>query len=114
MIIIGGLCLIVFALYEGYWAKLPIMPWRLFQRRSPAILLARGALHDFVWQTTQYFIPLYLQTVRGYTSLQSAIPILPFLLAQSLAGASSGPIMSKLSRYVNIQSPSLKNTESLF
>ena len=114
MIIIGGLCLIVFALYEGYWAKLPIMPWRLFQRRSPAILLAQGALHDFVWQTTQYFIPLYLQTVRGYTPLQSATLILPFLLAQSLAGASSGPIMSKLARYVNIQSPSLKNTESLF
>jgi MFS family permease len=99
MIIIGGLCLIIFALYEGYWAKLPIMPWRLFQRRSPAILLAQGALHDFVWQTTQYFIPLYLQTVRGYTPLQSATLILPFLLAQSLAGASSGPIMSKLARY---------------
>ncbi|KAH7357333.1 major facilitator superfamily domain-containing protein [Pyrenochaeta sp. MPI-SDFR-AT-0127] len=99
MIIIGGLCLIAFALYEGYCAKLPIMPWRLFQRRSPAILLAQGALHDFVWQTTQYFIPLYLQTVRGYTPLQSATLILPFLLAQSLAGASSGPIMSKLARY---------------
>jgi hypothetical protein len=101
MIIIGGLCLIAFVFYEGYLAKLPIMPWRLFQRRSPAILLAQGALHDFVWQTTQYFIPLYLQTVRGYTPMQSATLVLPFLLVQSLAGASSGPIMSKLARYVN-------------
>ncbi|KAF1839543.1 MFS general substrate transporter [Decorospora gaudefroyi] len=99
MIIIGGLCLIAFALYEGYLAKLPIMPWRLFQRRSPAILLAQGVLHDFVWQTTQYFVPLYLQTVRDYTPMRSATLILPFLLAQSLAGASSGPIMSKLARY---------------
>lgn len=101
MIITGGLCLIAFALYEGYWAKLPMMPWRLFQRRSPAILLVQGALHDFVWQTGQYFIPLYLQTVRGYTPLRSATLVLPFLLAQCIAGASSGPIMSKLARYVN-------------
>lgn len=98
MIIIGGLCFITFALYEGYWAKLPIMPWRLFQERSPAILLAQGALHDFVWQATQYFIPLYLQNVRGFTPLRSATLILPFLAAQSIAGASSGPIMSKSAR----------------
>ncbi|KAH8725398.1 major facilitator superfamily domain-containing protein [Phaeosphaeriaceae sp. PMI808] len=102
MIIIGGLCLIAFALYEGYWVKLPIMPWRLFQQRFTAILLAQGAFHDFVWQTTQYFVPLYLQTVRGYTPLQSATLILPFLLAQSLAGASSGPIMSRLARYGSV------------
>lgn len=98
MIILGGLLLIIFALYEGYWAKLPIMPLRLFKRRSVAILLAQGALHDFVWQATQYFIPLYLQTVRGYTPMRSATLILPFLLTQSLAGASSGPILFKLAR----------------
>lgn len=98
MITIGGILLIIFTLHEGYSAKHPIMPWRLFKRRSVAIVLVQGALHDFVWQATQYFIPLYLQTVRGYTPMRSATLILPFLLAQSLAGASSGPIMLKLAR----------------
>ncbi|EUC39871.1 hypothetical protein COCMIDRAFT_41700 [Bipolaris oryzae ATCC 44560] len=65
MIIIDVFCLIVFALYEGYWARLPIMPWQLFQRWFP-----------------------------------SATLILPFLLAQRLAGASSGSIMSKLARTI--------------
>jgi hypothetical protein len=55
-------------------------------------------LHDFVWQSTLYFMPLYFQTVRGYTALESATLILPFIVAQSLAGASSGPIMSRLAR----------------
>ncbi|KAH3911753.1 hypothetical protein HBI56_139690 [Parastagonospora nodorum] len=99
MITIGGICLIAFTLYEGYMAKLPIMPWRLFKRRSSAIILVQGLLHDFVWQATQYFIPLYLQTVRGYTPLQSATLILPFLLAQTIAGASTGPVMFKTARY---------------
>ncbi|KAH7311338.1 major facilitator superfamily domain-containing protein [Stachybotrys elegans] len=99
MIIIGGLCFIFFVFYEGYGASLPIMPWRLFRNRSRAILLTQGILHDFVWQSTLYFMPLYFQTVRGYTPLESATLILPFIAAQSIAGASSGPIMSRLARY---------------
>jgi hypothetical protein len=99
MIIVGGLCFIFFVVHQGYWSRLPIMPWRLYQDRSAAILLAQGIMHDFVWQTTQYFIPIYLQTVRNYSPLRSATLILPFLTAHSLAGALSGPIMSKLARY---------------
>jgi hypothetical protein len=109
MITIGGICLIAFTLYESYMAKLPIMPGRLFKRRSSAILL-QGLLHDFVWQATQYFIPLYLQTVRGYTPLQSAALILPFLLAQTIAGASTGPVMFKTARSVPSQPDDISPT----
>jgi hypothetical protein len=90
--------LITFVVIEAFVAKIPIIPLQLFQKRSPAILFLTGILHDFVWQTTQYFVPLYFQTVRGYTPLESATLILPFLLAQGLAGAASGPVMYKLAK----------------
>jgi len=98
MLVIGGIILLIFVFIEGNVAKIPIMPLRLFKQRSTAILFLQGALHDFVWQTTQYFLPLYFQNVRGYTPLQSATVILPYLLAQSIAGAISGPVMSKIAR----------------
>ncbi|KID83329.1 Major facilitator superfamily domain, general substrate transporter [Metarhizium guizhouense ARSEF 977] len=95
---IGIFLLLGFIAVEAFVAKFPIIPLRLFKQRSSSLLLLMGILHDFVWQSTQYFIPLYLQTVRGYTALQSATLILPFLVAQGLAGAASGPVVSKLAR----------------
>ncbi|CAJ2514202.1 Uu.00g023210.m01.CDS01 [Anthostomella pinea] len=101
-ITVGAVLLITFVAVEAYMARTPIIPLQLFRRRSPAILFITGILYDFVWQTTQYFVPLYFQTVRGYTPLQSATLILPFLLAQGLAGAASGPVMARLARYTNV------------
>ncbi|RYP02642.1 hypothetical protein DL764_005687 [Monosporascus ibericus] len=102
MLVVGGFFFVVFLLVEGFVAKIPIMPLRLFRKRSTAILLVQGVLHDFAWQGTQYFIPLYLQTVRGYSPMQSAVLTLPFLLAQSIAGVISGPIMTRLARYIPV------------
>ena len=70
----------------------------LFKQRSPAVLILTGFFHDFAWQSTQYFTPLYYQTVRGFSPLKSATLIVPFLLAQGIAGAASGPLMAKYAR----------------
>ena len=94
--------LIFFVLAEATLAKIPIMPLWLFKKRSLAIMLISGGLHDYVWQATQYFMPLYFQEVRGYSPLMSAILILPCAFATSFAGALSGPLMSRFARYANL------------
>ncbi|KAF5535758.1 major facilitator superfamily transporter [Fusarium mexicanum] len=99
---IGVIMLLVFLIIEAFFARIPIIPLRLFRHRSPAVLILTGFLHDFAWQSTQYFVPLYYQTVRGFTPLKSATLIVPFLLAQGLAGAASGPIMARYARYMSI------------
>ncbi|KAF5633402.1 major facilitator superfamily transporter [Fusarium sp. NRRL 52700] len=99
---IGVIILFVFIIIEAFFARIPIIPLRLFKQRSPAVLILTGFLHDFAWQSTQYFVPLYYQTVRGFTPLVSATLIVPFLLAQGLAGAASGPIMARYARYMPI------------
>jgi len=88
----------LFVFIEAFHAKIPIIPLRLFQNRSTAIILIQGALHDFVFQTFQYFLPLYFQDIRGYSPLESATLALPYLLIQTLTGALSGPVMSRLAR----------------
>lgn len=99
-LVVGALMLMGFILVEGFVATIPIMPLRLFRHRATAVLLLLGLAHDFVWQSTQYFVPLYFQIICGYTPLQTAILILPFLLSQGLSGAASGPVMAKSARQV--------------
>ncbi|GAW16536.1 hypothetical protein ANO14919_059660 [Xylariales sp. No.14919] len=101
-LIIGGILFFAFIAIEAYLATIPIMPLRLFTTRSRCLLLVIGFLSDSAWQVTQYFVPLYFQTLRGYTPLQSATLILPFVAAQGIAGATSGPVMSKLARYSQV------------
>lgn len=99
LLTLGGVFIILFVFNEGLLAKIPLMPLRLFRKRSLTIMLISGALHDYVWQATQYFMPLYFQKIRDYSPLESATLILPYVLAQSLAGAASGPLMCRFARY---------------
>ncbi|KAJ5729472.1 Major facilitator superfamily domain general substrate transporter [Penicillium malachiteum] len=100
LLTLGVISIASFILVEGFRARLPIMPLALFKERSLTIMLFTGALHDYVWQSTQYFVPLFFQEVRGYSPLESAILTLPYVLAQSLAGTISGPLMSRFARFV--------------
>ncbi|KAF4502756.1 DHA14-like major facilitator efflux transporter (MFS transporter) [Fusarium agapanthi] len=99
---IGVIMLLVFIINEAFFARIPIIPLRLFGQKTPAVLILTGSLHDFAWQSTKYFVPLYYQTVRGFTPLKSTTLIVPFLLAQGLAGAASGPIMARYARCMPI------------
>ncbi|RBR03240.1 uncharacterized protein FIESC28_11794 [Fusarium coffeatum] len=102
LLTIGIIMLLIFIIIEAYFARIPIIPLRLFKQRSPSVLILTGFFHDFAWQSTQYFIPLYYQTVRGFSPLKSATLIVPFLLAQGIAGAASGPLMARHARYMPI------------
>ncbi|KAJ6780875.1 hypothetical protein PWT90_01917 [Aphanocladium album] len=99
---VGISLLIAFLCIEAFFAKIPIIPLRIFRRRATAVLLFLGLAHDFVWQSTQYFVPLYFQTVCGHSVLETATLVLPFLLAQGISGAASGPVMAKFARYKTI------------
>lgn len=80
---------------------------RLFKQPSLTIMLISGTLHDYVWQATQYFMPLYFQEIRACSPLESITLILPYVLAQSLAGPASGPLMSRFARYCHTASSEL-------
>lgn len=98
MIILGGAAIILFGFIEKRFAKIPLVPSRLFSQKSTTILLLQGALYNWVWQVDLYFLPLYLQDARGYNPSKSAILVLPYPLVGSVAGVISGPLMSKFAK----------------
>ncbi|KAI2741843.1 hypothetical protein DTO013E5_5265 [Penicillium roqueforti] len=102
MLVVGGFFFILFAIIEKRFAKIPIIPLRLFGQVPTAVIYLQSALYNSVWQVDMYFLPIYFQDVRGYSPLQSAALILPLLLLQSVAGVISGPVMTKLARYAPV------------
>lgn len=102
MLCIGAISWLLFFIVQKRLAKIPIIPMHLFTQRSTLILLLQAPAYDFVWQVDLYFLPLYFQDVRGYTALQTATLLLPLLVTLSVAGAVSGPLMTKFARYVSV------------
>jgi hypothetical protein len=98
MLTLGGVFFILFAVVEKRFAKIPMIPLRLFNQSSTTIIYLQSGLYNSVWQVDLYFLPIYFQDVRGYSPLQNATLILPLLLLQSIAGVISGPLMTKLAR----------------
>jgi hypothetical protein len=101
MLCIGAVSWFLFFFIQKRLARIPIIPLRLFTQRSTLILFLQAPCYDFVWQVDLYFLPLYFQDVRGYTPLQTATLLLSLLVTLSVAGAVSGPLMTKFARYVN-------------
>ncbi|TAQ90467.1 hypothetical protein B7494_g1209 [Chlorociboria aeruginascens] len=73
MLIVGGLLAIAFVIHEWKFAKLPMMPIRLFQSDYSAnLIFIQATLHGLVYWANLFYVPLYLQNVRGYDPVVSA------------------------------------------
>jgi MFS family permease len=84
-IMAGGLVLLgVFVWIEGWFAKSPLMPLRIYRSRtlwaSNVIVLLLGAAVFGMW----FFVSLYLQQVLGFTPIQAGLAFLPMTLSIAL------------------------------
>jgi hypothetical protein len=118
MLTIGGVLIITFVLVEWKVARLPIMPSecgsfvfflmklkhvpivRLFQSDLSAnLVLVQGTLHGVVYWANLFYVPLYLQNVRGYSPVISGTIILPMVASHGVGSLVSGQIISKTGHY---------------
>lgn len=58
MLAIGFLALAIFVVIDMKVAKIPMIPPRIFGRRTTAIQLLQAALYKSVWQIDLYFLPI--------------------------------------------------------
>lgn len=58
MIVLGGIAIVLFGFIEKRFAKIPLIPSRLFGQKSTTILLLQCALYNWVWQVDLYSLPL--------------------------------------------------------
>lgn len=101
------LCLIIFGLVtiglffvnEAYFAKYPIMPARLFKRKSNIAALTTSFCHGFVFISGSYYLPLYFQTVIGANPLLSGVYLFPFVISLSLLSGLVGVVIKRTGRY---------------
>ncbi|KAF8456321.1 major facilitator superfamily domain-containing protein [Terfezia claveryi] len=99
-LILGLTIMAVFVIVEWKFAKLPIMPLRLFTNRTNIASYITAVFHGFVFIGGCYFLPLFFQAVRGYTVLMSGVSILPFVLVLSITAGVNGNIISKTGSYL--------------
>lgn len=99
MLCVGGACFVAFLLIEWRWATLPMMPLGMFRKPSVAAMLAQSMLLGMCYYSYIYFIPLYLQNVKGLSPLLSAVMLLPLVVTQSITSTLAGLFVSLKNKY---------------
>lgn len=100
LLVFGILTLGIFLFVERSVAKYPVMPLRLFNKRTSIISFGVCFTHGFVFISGSYWLPLYFQGVLGVSPLLSGVYLLPFALALSLSSALTGIWMKKTGQYL--------------
>ena len=100
LIIFGLVTLGLFFINEWKFAKYPVMPLRLFKRRSNVAALSVCFIHGFVFISGAYFLPLYFQAVLGATPILSGVYLFPFVLSLSVISVAGGIFIKKTGQYL--------------
>ncbi|KAI1311252.1 major facilitator superfamily domain-containing protein [Xylaria venustula] len=99
LLVLGVVCLIAFLFAEAKIAKLPILPLRLFRMWTPSIIMLQSFLIGIIYYGNIYYIPIYIQYVKGHSALVSGALVLAWTFPQSFWGVAAGFFVSKTNRY---------------
>ncbi|EAZ64011.1 suppressor of gal11 null [Scheffersomyces stipitis CBS 6054] len=102
MFVSGGLSFFVFIYIEWKLAELPMIPLRIFASPSLSLILGSNFLYGMAYYGFTYYLPYYLQIVRGLDSIHASIILLPLVLTQSIASIIGGTLISYFGHYKNI------------
>ncbi|KAJ0121092.1 hypothetical protein J7T55_008253 [Diaporthe amygdali] len=79
--------------------KEPSMPPRLFNNRTSVTCLALAYISNSLLEWIVYFLPIYFQSLKQATPLESGIDVLPFSVFYVPLAVLTGGLMSKFGRY---------------
>lgn len=99
LVVFGAITIALFAVYEGYIAKYPLIPGSLFSHRTSIAAFGLSFMHAFTFMGGSYWLPLYFQAVMGASSLLSGVYLLPFVLSLSVMSAVVGIVIKKTGNY---------------
>lgn len=102
MFVVGGLCIVAFAIYELKVPELPMIPLTAMKSATLSILLVSNFLFGAGYFGFFYVIPYYFQIVRGYSPMRSAVLLIPMLTVQSFMSTVAGTLMSITGHYIYI------------
>lgn len=100
LLVFGVILVVLFVINEWKFARFPMMPLTLFQKRSSVASLAVCFVHGFVFISGSYFIPLYFQAVLGANPILSGVYLFPFVLSLSIMSIIVGIFIKKTGQYL--------------
>ncbi|KAI5475994.1 hypothetical protein MNV49_000507 [Pseudohyphozyma bogoriensis] len=98
LFVVAGVAAIAFVIVQLRFAKLPLLPGRLFTNWNVALVLGQTFLVGMIFYGGIYFTPLYAENVRGYSAIVSAAILLPLVLTQTFTTTISGLVVKKTGR----------------
>ncbi|KKY14301.1 putative mfs [Phaeomoniella chlamydospora] len=102
LIVFGLLFALFFLFSEAKLARYPLMPLSIMRHRSNIASLLVDFCHGVSFIAAEYYLPLYMQSVRGASPIHSGLLVLPIGLTTSLTGIVCGIIMHQTGRYREI------------
>lgn len=102
MFCIGGVCTLVFLIVEWKIPELPMIPLYIFKNVSLSILLISTFLYGMVYFGFLYILSYYFQLVKGYSSMRSAVLLLPLVLIQAFMSTVAGNAISMMGHFLPI------------
>lgn len=98
LIVFGVAVAGIFIIFEWRHAKQPVIPLRVFQRRSNVAALLVCFFHGMVFISGIYYLPLYFQAVLGASPILSGVYILPYAVTFSVVAGLAGGFINHTGR----------------
>ncbi|KAK5943444.1 hypothetical protein PMZ80_004451 [Knufia obscura] len=99
LIVIGAVMLGVFVYSEARLARYPLIPLNLFRDKSNLAALGVTAFHGLAFIPGEYYVPLYLQAVKGKSPVGSGVLLVPLVVATASVGVLSGVVIHRTGRF---------------
>ncbi|KAI9727976.1 MAG: hypothetical protein M1828_005381 [Chrysothrix sp. TS-e1954] len=100
LIIFGIIAIGIFALVQLRFSKYPILPPRIFSKRSNVACLGVCACHGFCFIASTYFLPLFFQASRGDSPIRSGLLTLATSMSLSVGSLFTGISIRKTGKYM--------------
>lgn len=100
LIVFGALIMALFMIWEAKFAKNPLIPFRIFQKRTSLAAFTVACLHSFVFIAFDFFLPLYYQVVLGFRPLISGVTLFALIIPMSFSTFFGGFFVRKTGKYL--------------
>lgn len=96
LILIVGLAAAGLFIYRQLHLQMPFLELRILQNKPYAISVISSMLLYLIMMGASIIIPLYVQTIRGYSAMISGLVILPGSLTMAILSPFTGKIYDKI------------------
>ncbi|CEL04001.1 hypothetical protein ASPCAL05135 [Aspergillus calidoustus] len=102
LIVFGVVMIGVFIVTEKNLARYPLIPMSLFQSGPTNAAFILAFAHGMVSFGTEYYLPLYFQSVKQASPLRSGLFILPMMVTEAGTDILTGILIHRIGRYREI------------